>query len=187
MPEGQHEPDLATCPYLPVPPHPLRADVMRRLGKCRDSNFYETALLYAHSLWLQGFPARAILLLNRALGSQLNNGDPILKLWPLPYKAMAWILTNHRTDQFIGNPRRHWQHLATRMSGGPLRELRIWRAWACWYLACLAMPEMPPDMEQIRTEGVVEPTAEKIVEHLSKLGMDGEVSIWRDSIEAVQL
>ncbi len=151
-------------------------------GDDRGPAFYRMALHYAQSLWRQGFPARAILLLNRALGAELDGSEAVLRQWPLPYPAMAWLLRNHLPEQFIGNPRRHWQHLATRMSG-PRAELRTWRAWACWRMACLALPDLPADEKQLAGEDVREPGEEEIAGHLERLGHPDEVALWREVLE----
>jgi hypothetical protein len=169
------------CPYLPVPERVLTAACLEKHGPARGPYFYLTALLYAQSLWLQGLPARALLLLNRALGCDLTGTEPVLAQWPLPYRAVVWILHHHRPDQFLGNPRRHWQHLATRMSG-PRSELRTWRAWACWRLACLALPDLPADDEQIAREGVREPAEEEIAAHLERAGLPWELLEWRAAL-----
>ncbi len=166
------------CPYLPMPTEPLTARCLEPWGADRGAGFYEQALQYAHSLWLQGFPARAILLLNRAMGCDLTGEEAVLKSWPMPYHAMAWILRHHAGEGFIGNPRRHWQHLATRMVE-PRKELRSWRAWACWYLARVYMPDLLADEEQVRAEGLVEPTKSEIEVALGRWGLAGEMHEWR--------
>lgn len=173
-----HSPSpLSPCPFLPVPPEELHAHCLDTHGQERGPAFYDTALHYAQSLWLQGFPARALLLLNRALGCELTGHEP----HPLPYAAIVWLLQHHGGDQFIGNPRRHWQHLATRMSG-PRAELRTWRAWACWRLACLVMPHMPADEEQLTRESLHEPTEEEIRTHLTRLGHPHEPALWQQAL-----
>ncbi len=169
--------DVAPCPWLPVPAAELHADCLKAHGGERREAFFETALLYAQSLWLQGFPARAMLLLNRAMGCSLTGRESR----PLPYAAVAWLLRSHTPDQFIGNPRRHWQHLATRMSG-PRAKLRTWRAWACWRIACLAMPQLPPDSEQLLHENLREPSEEEIRTQLDRLGLPGEVALWLEGL-----
>lgn len=175
---GMEQSGQQPCPFLPVPDEVLTAASLETYGKARGAEFYLAALRYAQSLWRQGFPARALLLVNRALGCELNGGEPVLQEWPLPYRAVAWLLRNHGDGHFIGNPRRHWQHLATRMSG-PRSEVRTWRAWACWWLARLAMPEMPADDEQLENEDVREPEEGEIAEQLGRLGLAGEVEAWR--------
>lgn len=176
---------VVPCPFLPLPDTLLTAACMTGPGgpgDDRGAGFYFRALEYAQSLWLQGFPARAILLLNRAMGADLQGNEPILQQWPLPYPAVGWLLQHHAPEHFLGNPRRHWQHLATRMSG-PRAELRTWRAWACWRMACLALPDMPPDEKQLEEEGIREPGEEEIASNLDRLGYPGETALWRNVLE----
>ena len=180
----KHLPELAPCPWLPPQEEPLSAAWMARLGEERGPEFYMAALQYAQSLWRQGFPARAILLLNRALGCGLDGTESVLRQWPLPYPAMAWLLLQRREGQFLGNPRRHWQHLATRVSG-PRAALRCWRAWACWRIACVALPDLVADEGQLSNEGVREPGEEEIADQLGRLGHPGEVGGWRDVLEGL--
>ncbi|MDB4729713.1 hypothetical protein OAF67_05465, partial [Akkermansiaceae bacterium] len=101
------------------------------------------------SLWLQGKPAQAILQLNK---SAFTNE-------PFPYAALKWFLEQRSAAQFIGNPVRHFQHLASRMSG-PRSEVRTWQAWACFHLAKATLPEetFPPDFDQIQNEGLSIPS-----------------------------
>ena len=179
-----HQVGLEPCPFLPRQELPLSAASVAVLGEDRGPDFYLAALHYAQSLWLQGFPARAILLCNRALGAALDGSEPVLRLWPLPYLAIGWLLQHHRPAHFIGNPRRHWQHLATRMSG-PRAELRTWRAWACWRMACVALPHFPADEKQLAEEPVREPGEEEIAGHLERLGHPGEVALWREVLESL--
>jgi predicted CoA-binding protein len=182
MPELRpHLSDWEPCPYLPVPHEPLTHLVMAPFRKGRGEDFYETALTYAGSLWLQGLPARSLLLINRALGADLTGDESILETWPLPYAAVRWILENRVDDEahFIGNPRRHYQHLATRMVP-PRKTQRSWRAWACWYLSVqvLSSEDYPADELQIRNEGVVEPAPAQISEALESHGISGERVLW---------
>lgn len=153
---------------------------MKIYGKGRGEDFYEGALRCGHSLWLQGLPAQAMLQLNRAFSAHLDGPEPILQKWPLPYSAMVWIMQNRLEDQFIGNPRRHFQHLATRMVE-PRKELRSARAWACWHLACLVFPDYPADEVQIREEGIVEPSTDVIRASLISLGMPQELGWWEQA------
>ena len=179
LPEPTHDQSLTACPHLPAVAAPLRASAMRRFAKGdRGAGFYLAALETGQSLWLQGLPAQALLQINRAMGADLRGDEAGLSEWPMPYAAAAWVMRARRDDQFIGNPRRHYQHLATRMVE-PRREQRSWRAWACWSLACRIFPEQPADEVQIEREGVVEPTSEQIAARLAKLGLPGEESLWR--------
>jgi GNAT superfamily N-acetyltransferase len=171
------------CPHLPeVERHYDHTDI-EALGGERGPLFYETALHYAQSLWREGFPAKSILLINRALSVPLSVGPN----WPLPYAALVWIMRNRVEGQFIGNPRRHWQHLATRMVE-PNKELRTWRAWACWYLAktVLSESEFPSDMKQIREEQIVEPTHDQIADYLQRLSPANDLAIWQRTLESIQ-
>lgn len=173
----------APHPLLPAIDRLYKADEINAFGKDRGPLFYETCHLYAQSLWRTGFPAKCILLLNRALSCPLASGEAVFERLPLPYQAMAWLLIHRPADQFIGNPRRHWQHLATRMVE-PHKDLRTWRAWACWYIAKEVLPEaeFPGDHEQIREEGVVEPTFEKIRSELQRLSPADDVEMWQAAL-----
>ncbi len=84
-----------------------------------------------------------------------------------PYEAMVWYLAKRSQELFIGNPVRHFQHLATRMSGEHA-ELRSWRAWACFHLAESVLPESdyPRDFEQIEKEGLEIPSLEEVEKNL---------------------
>lgn len=170
-------------PFLPEIARPYEAAEINALGKDRGPAFYELAHLYAQSLWRLGYPAKCILLLNRALSSPMGGDQPIFQRLPLPYRALAWLLLHRPSDQFLGNPRRHWQHLATRMVE-PNKELRTWRAWACWYLAKEILPEteFPADLEQIREEGIVEPTHDQITGHLRRLSPANDLEVWQAAL-----
>ncbi len=165
---------LPPCPYLPVPPASMDASALSAHGSDRDAGFYLTALTYAHYLWQRGLAARAILKLDRALLSNLRGDEPVLRQWPLPYDAMAWLLRHTPPDIFIGNPRVHFQHLADRMNE-PRREQRRWRTWACWQITRAVRPEFPDDPNH----PVVEPTVEQIASRLDTHGVPGETALWR--------
>jgi len=173
----EHQSYQKLCPFLPKVVAPLRAVEMKRLGSDRGPGFYFRALECAQSLWLQALPAQSLLLINRALGSDLNGDEEVLEDFPIPYEAAAWVMQNRKKDQFIGNPRRHYQHLATRMVE-PRKELRTWRAWGCWYLACSVFSDYPADEVQLQNESVTEPTREETFSRLEKLGIKGEANLW---------
>ena len=170
------------CPYLPVPAQVLDSGHTRRFGRDRGPTFYVAALEYAQSLWLQGLPARSLLLINRALGADLLGDEAVLDKWPLPYAAAAWVMVHRREDQFVGNPRRHYQHLATRMVE-PRKTQRMWRAWACWYMACRIFPNYPADEKQITEEGICEPDKAAILRKLNRHGLRGEADLWCGAVE----
>jgi hypothetical protein len=169
------------CPHLPIPEQAVTAAVMKRYGADRGPDFYLGALSCAQSLWLQGLPAQAILQLNRAFAAEVAPDDAVLREHPLPYAAMAWLLRHHQPGQFIGNPRRHFQHLATRMSG-PRTEIRIWRAWACWWMTRVIDPSLPADEEQLAREPVREPSVAEITEGLQSHGHPAEVELWTSTL-----
>jgi hypothetical protein len=180
-----HRENLEHCPFLPLPEHPMTAAVMKRHGEDRGPDFYLGALTCAQSLWLQGLPAQAILQLDRALAADLSAEADILSVHPLPYAPMAWLLRHRRPDQFIGNPRRHFQHLATRLTG-PRAEVRCWRAWACWWMSRIIDPTLPADEEQLAQESITEPTLTEIESSLNRFGHAGEVALWRRVISELR-
>lgn len=160
------------CPHLPE----ARALGWRDLNLHRASpgpELYLTALTYAQDLWLRGFTARAILALDRALFCQLAGDEPVLREWPLPYRALAWVVRHHPGDTFMGNPRISFQHLAARARGphGPRRRAR---AWAAWHLVRQARPDLPPD----HGHAVAEPCRNTIRADLANLGHPGEANSW---------
>jgi len=172
---------LIPCPFLPVPDREYHASDITRFGNERSIAFYNVALHYAQTHWLTGFPAKALLLINRALSCYLPEVSLLVE--EKPYHAVAWILKNRPEDRFIGNPRRHYQHLATRMVE-PHKELRVWRAWACWYLAKAILPKLdyPSDTKQIREEGIVEPRKQDIAEKLKELSPSDDLAAWEAAL-----
>jgi len=174
----------APHPFLPSIDRPhTAADVNAFPKDQRGPDFYLACLRYGQSLWQNGLPAQCILQCNRALSLPLTGDEPILRQHPLPYQALAWLILNAPADQFLGNPRRHWQHLATRMVE-PNKALRTWRAWACWHLAKTLLPEseFPADLKQIRNEHVIEPTFDQIFAHLEKLSPADDLATWQHAL-----
>lgn len=179
-----HRGDIPVCPHLPAVSTALRAVSIREAGEDRGEIFYETALRCAHSLARQGLPAQAILMLNRAFAADLRGSEEILVRYPLPYAAMRWTMETRAEVDFIGNPRRHFQHLATRMVE-PRRERRTARAWACWQYAKRIFPEFPADDKQLAEEGIAEPSFDAIAEMLDREGLPGETDLWRKHLPPV--
>jgi hypothetical protein len=172
---------LPPCPYLPPVAEPLPpAAAILHCGADRGPGFYLKALECAQSLWRQGLPAQSLLLINRAYGADLPPESPCLADWPWPYAATAWVMRFRVSDHFLGNPRRHFQHYATRMSG-PRALCRTWRAWACWRLACLILPTAEPDAHQLAAELVREPTDAEITHWLNQLGHPSESDHWQET------
>jgi hypothetical protein len=152
------------CPWLPEVEGISDFTITRRHGGFRGGEFYLDALRYAQSQWIAGKPAQAILQLNKAWMADLSASDPVLAIHPSPYRALVWILETASTGDcgFLGNPVRHFQHLASRMSG-PRAETRTWRAWLCFHLAekCLNSADFPRDGEQIAREGLWIPSFQR--------------------------
>lgn len=131
-------------PHLPEASPDLGPYHTRQHRAKGGSTFHRACLELSQSLWLQEKPAQAILQLNKA---------SMIPDQAAPYSALVWFLAHRRDNLFIGNPVRHFQHLASRMSGDHA-ELRRWRAWACFHLAEISLPwpDFPRDQEQIDQE-----------------------------------
>lgn len=183
----------AQCPYLPQIDHgsvaPTSQD-LKNFRSCPDrepSAHFFACLTKAQFDLIAGLPARALLMLNRAMSLPLHTApEAFLHQWPIPYAAVAWILKNRRPGEFLGNPRRHWQHLATRMNAGPIRELRIWRAWACWAIARICLPECLGDQTQLEREKIAEPTEAEIFHNLDATGLPDEAEMWRKIVKELR-
>ena len=165
------------CPWLPEISGSHDFTLTRRHGHVKGAEFYLDALRYAQSQWLAGKPAQAILQLNKAWMADLSNDDPVLQSHPPPYQALAWILETASNGHcgYLGNPVRHFQHLASRMSG-PRAEIRSWRAWVCFHLAekILNRADYPRDGEQIAREGLWIPNHQRALDEVAKHGWPGE-------------
>lgn len=109
--------------------------------------------------------------------ADLAADDPVLRNHPSPYPALVWILKTATAGDrgYLGNPVRHFQHLASRMSG-PRAEIRAWRAWLCFHLAegVLDRAGFPRDGEQISREGLWIPGLQRTLAEVSKNGWSGE-------------
>lgn len=173
MPQRSHIADRDPCPLLPtadvvIRPHDI-SDVRKRGGP----NAYLAALTCAQSLWLQALPAQALLQLNHAMSHDF--GEENLP-WPMPYQALAWIMERRHEEGFLGNPVRHFQHLASRMSG-PNKDLRVARAWVCFHLAERVLPseKFPRDQRQIEKEELQIPEVNTLFQELMKLVSTDEI------------
>jgi hypothetical protein len=167
------------CPWLPVVEGVCDHSVTRRHGGERGAGFYRDALRYGQWQWMAGRPAQAVLQLNKAWMADLPADEPVLWECPPPYRALAWILRESVDGRagFLGNPVRHYQHLASRMSG-ERREVRSWRAWCCFHLAerVLAGAGYFRDGQQLSRDGLWVPGASVAVSQVRRLGWAGE---WR--------
>ncbi len=159
----------------------------RRYGGEKCTAFYQDALRYAQSQWISGKPAQAILQINKAWMAELAADDAVFVDFPPPYRALVWVLQQAADGKcgFLGNPVRHFQHLATRMSG-PRAAVRAWRAWVCFHLAehVLASAEFPRDGAQLTREGLWIPGFPQSCREVARLGWDGEIDevdrAWND-------
>lgn len=174
------------CPYLPDIDRIWRAQDLQSFRQHRNSDFYQGALSYAQSLWLEEKPAQALLQINRAFLADLAGNENIFSELPSPYLAVRWILQQPQTDkQFLGNPVRHYQHLATRMSG-PRKEIRTYRAWACFQLAESVLPteQFSRDLEQVYKEKIIFPNLTEISNALDEHGWPSEADAFLEALEA---
>jgi hypothetical protein len=169
---------IEPCPWLPAVGRVMTAQETRQAADGYGAAFYLAALRFAQSLWREGKPAQAILQLNKAWMAELRGGEPVLADWPPPFRALDWILRHARDDHFLGNPVRHFQHLATRIAG-PRPAPRAWRAWACFHLAEQTLPpaRFPRDLAQVAREQVEIPPVAAVLEALHRLGWPGEAGL----------
>lgn len=174
------------CPWLPDIDGRYDHALTRRHGGDKGAEFYRDALRYAQSQWVHGNPAQAVLQLNKAWMADLAVDDPVLGECPPPYRALAWILREavDGSAGFLGNPVRHFQHLASRMSG-VRRELRSWRAWCCFHLAerVLGASGYDRDGEQMAREGIWVPGMRVAVDQVRQLGWTGEAELVEEGME----
>lgn len=174
----------ATAPISDIPhlPEPAPGMTWRALNQFKEAergaDFYFTCLQYGQHLWREKLPARAILCLDRAWGAALTGEEPVLREWPLPYRALVYLLRHAPEGVFLGNPRVHFQHYADRL-GEPRREQRKWRSWACWALSRAACPDLPGDPKH----EVVEPSHKEIRRQLEICGHPGEAQLWQEILE----
>lgn len=162
------------CPHLPEVHSTLAITHTRPFrAECGEAFFHACHEL-AQSLWQSGSPAQAILQLDKAMMAQVDDS------FTMPYEAILWMVTHCPDDQFIGNPVRHFQHLASRMNfNQPQPELRIWRAWACLHLTeqIIANPDFTRDEEQIRKENLIIPSLSEVFDYFKSSARENELAI----------
>lgn len=165
------------CPWLPMVDSPHDFRLTRRHGADRGFDFYGDALVYAQSQWRTGKPAQAVLQLDKAWMADLAPGEWNCHDQVDPYRALIWMLQASLggAKGYLGNPVRHFQHLASRLSG-PRGEVRAWRAWLCLHLAEKHLPRdgYPRDGVQLAREGLWIPGPACALAGLSASGWDGE-------------
>ena len=174
------------CPWLPGVEKIHDFMITRRHGHDRGPAFYQDALGYAQSQWISGKPAQAILQLNKAWMANLAGNEEVLEKFPSPYRALIWILQRSAAGNcgYMGNPVRHFQHLASRMSG-PQAAIRSWRSWLCMHLAERILPcgEFPRDGRQIAREGLWIPSAGRALDALALHGWPDESRVAMDAMD----
>ncbi len=76
---------------------------------------------------------------------------------------------------YLGNPVRHFQHLASRVVG-PRAEIRAWRAWVCFHMAeeILGRIAFPRDGIQLVREGLWIPQRSRAVAEVTARGWNAE-------------
>jgi hypothetical protein len=150
---------------------------LHRHGDDRGAEFYLSALTYGQHLWQRGLAARALLAVDRALLADVAASEAVLASWPLPYRALHWIMTQAEAKALVGNPRVHYQHLADRIQGHRSAQQRA-RCWAVWQLARLANPDWPGDPRH----QVLEPNPKEIARQLREHGLPGEIEVWQSAL-----
>lgn len=175
------------CPWLPELRGIHDFTITRRHGADKGPAFYQDALEFAQSQWLSGKPAQAVLQLDKAWMAEIPEGSPVLLTHPSPWRALRWILEIAADGScgYLGNPVRHFQHLASRMSG-PRAEIRSWRAWAAMHLAekILGSAGFPRDGRQIVREGLWIPGMDAAIHAIDLLGWQGEAGLLRETMES---
>ena len=139
------------------------------------STDYHTACLeLAQSLWRCGSPAQAILQLDKSFMAN----DTVSNIpHHSTYSSILWIILHSPEDQFLGNPVRHFQHLASRMNmSQPNAELRIWRAWTCLHIteSHTSSEQYPRDTHQLEKENLIIPSIEETISKIQNLASQHE-------------
>jgi hypothetical protein len=168
------------CPCLPAVAEIHDFTLTRRHGGAKGAEFYQDTLHYAQALWISGKPAQALLQLDKAWMADPADDWRVLETLPPPYEALRWILREaHGGDRgYLGNPVRHFQHLASRMSG-PRAEIRSARAWLGFHLAEAVLPiaGFPRDGRQLVREGLWIPGWSHSLARVRCAGWPGEADL----------
>ena len=167
------------CPYLPSGQRKLSWRDLNALRDGRGEELYLLCLEYGQQLWLENLPARALLAVDRALYCDVAADAECLKANPLPYAAIGWLVSQP-TEEFTGNARVHYQHLADRVKGERAAQKK-WRAWAAWAIVRAVRPDLAADPEHV----VTEPTHSEIRQALQLHGIQGEAETWEKAIESI--
>jgi hypothetical protein len=164
------------CPFLPSCGRPLTWRDLNALRANQGAELYRLCLEYGQQLWLDDLPARALLAVDRALYCDVPEGDVALTEYAMPYRAIGWMV-RQPSDQFTGNARVHYQHLADRVRG-ERAALKKWRAWAAWAVTRHVRPDLAGDPKH----AVTEPTHTEIEAGLRAYGLVSEIAEWRQAL-----
>lgn len=164
------------CPFLPSCGRLLSWRDLNALREDQGPELYRLCLEYGQQLWLDDLPARALLAVDRALYCDVPGDAEALTEYPMPYRAIGWMV-KQPSENFAGNARVHYQHLADRVRG-ERAELKKWRAWAAWAVTRHVRPDLAGDPLHI----VTEPTHAVIEAGLGTYGVDGEIADWRRAL-----
>lgn len=164
------------CPFLPSPTQRYSWRDLAEFRENQGEELYQRCLEYGQQLWLERLPARALLAVDRALYCDVPADALILNQWPLPYRAIAWLVSQP-TEQFTGNARVHYQHLADQVRG-ERAEIKKWRAWAAWAVVRNVRPDLPPDPRH----KVIEPNHHDILQGLKSFGLPEEPAWWQEAL-----
>lgn len=172
------------CPFLPVVDQPMTYRTLRDARLLGDwTTYYRSGLTYGQFLWLNGRAGRSLLALVRALYASEQVQDPtIFDIWPLPYRAVAWIAIKQPDLDFPGNPLLSFYHQASRMPEH-FSELRRWRAWALYSL----VNALRPQLKNPRIDTRLTPAYSQIKNQLKGLGLEHECCIWESAFDLVQI
>lgn len=138
-------------PGLPEPHLEMSYRDLQAAHNSSSETEYVAALRYAHYLWRENLPARAVLALVRAAYLELSPDSASLRQWPVPYAPYAVMIARHRGGSFLGNPRISFEHQAVRMRG-PAQSVRRTRAWAFWAITRTIRPDFPRDPRMTNPE-----------------------------------
>ena len=170
---------VTPCPYLPSGQKKLSWRELNALRDDQGEELYLLCLEYGQQLWLENLPARALLAVDRALYCDVSADAECLINYPLPYAAIGWLVSQP-TEQFTGNARVHYQHLADRVRGDRAAQKK-WRAWAAWAIVRRVRPDLAADSDHV----VNEPTHGEIRQALQLHGIEGEVETWEKAIGSI--
>jgi hypothetical protein len=172
------------CPYLPKVGLPMSCRTLRDARLHQDwASYYQSGLAYGQFLWLNGTAGRSLLAIVRALYTSEQVQDATtFDIWPLPYRAVAWIAIKHPDLDFPGNPLLSFYHQASRMPHH-FSELRRWRAWALYSL----IDELRPELQSPRIDRHITPGRIQIKNQLKRLGFEQECCVWESAFDFAQI